>query len=190
MNISRRILGWSFGLLAVLSVGIGSYFYTQYSQKEYCIYEYNEKRDHDFILNLFKDKENWYWLVAEGSDFSPEYFLEHRASSKKPEHLGNETIKVIYAQGKPVGFTSYYQLKFYEGRIHFVAVDKQHRSKSYGFILTKYALEDLLKRGTKKISLVTRTTNIPAQTIYKKAGFKEGRVVNGFVYFDYYVKQD
>ncbi len=149
------------------------------------IYDFDEKRDTSFILDLFE--KDLYWLVAEGSDFSPEYMLKHRASSKNPEHIGNETIKVMYVGNQPVGFITYHKKKFYEGAIHFIDVSKEFRSQGYGLKLLNYGVKDLIARGVAKIGLVTRTSNYAAQAIYKKAGFTESWRTDGFVYFEYIV---
>lgn len=185
MNPAIKKYSIQFGIACILIASFlgGFYYYSHIPNTG--IYNFNERRDSAFILDIFK--KNWYWLIAEGSDFSPEHMLKYRASSKNPEDIGNETIKVLYDQKEPVGFVVYRKKKFYEGFIHFVAVDEKARSKGYGLQLVKYAVQDLIKQGMKKITLVTRTNNIPAQTIYKKAGFQETKIVNGFVYFAYYV---
>src|SRR5689334_21016841 len=53
---------------------------------------YDAARDRDFILKLFKD--NWYWLIPENSDFSPEYFLDNRAPTEAPTDRGKSNIAV------------------------------------------------------------------------------------------------
>lgn len=184
MMLKKRLLKRI--VLSFILVGVGFFGYRWYigSSRQSYMADFDYKRDASFILDIFKN--NWYWLIAEGSDFSPEYMLKHKASSRAPEHMGNETIKVMYVDGKPVGFVTYYSLKFYEARIHFVAVDQSCRSRGYGLALVRYALNELTKQGYKKISLVTRVNNYSAQAIYKKAGFKESHINNGFIYFNYY----
>jgi ribosomal protein S18 acetylase RimI-like enzyme len=170
------------GALVAILIGIGYYFIGQSSER---IVDFNQARDSAFILDLFK--KDWYWLVGEGSDFDPEYMLKYSASSKKPEDIGNQTIKVMFVDNKPVGFIAYHKKKFYEGVIHFIDINEDFRSKGYGQKLLKYAIADLKKHGVTKITLVTRTNNYPAQAIYKKAGFKEVWQTNGFVYFEHRV---
>ena len=169
------------GAVVTFLIGVGYHLLSPAER----IYDFNEKRDTAFILDLFE--KDLYWLVAEGSDFSPEYMLKHRASSKKSEHVGNEIIKVMYKGNTPVGFITYHKKKFYEGAIHFIDVAKEFRSKGYGLILLSYGVKDLIARGVAKIGLVTRTNNYSAQAIYKKAGFTESWRTDGFVYFEYVV---
>lgn len=192
-NASKK--GLLVGAIIAITLIIGGasgWFYLQYQQQNsnvgVTIRDFNYARDAQFILNIFKD--NMYWLVAEGSDFSPEHMLQHLAWSKEPHAMGKETIKVLYENGVPAGFTAYYKLNFYKGRLHFLAVDEKFRSKGYGFMLVQYALKELIAQGSKEITLVTRTNNISAQNTYRKAGFKEGRKTDdGFVYFNYMVAE-
>lgn len=180
-RISRiaKFLGLAIGLFGIL----GGFIY--YKTAYVALYDFNAKRDSAFILDVFN--RHWYWLIAEGSDFSPEYMLEHLASSKDPSDHGNEIIKVMYKGNTPVGFVIYYKKKFYQGVLHFVAVDDQFRSKGYGLQLVEYAVNDLISRGCTSITLVTRTENYAAQKIYLRAGFKETERTNRFVYYKYTV---
>jgi ribosomal protein S18 acetylase RimI-like enzyme len=171
-------------LCSILLIGgtIGAYFYYQQLPR---IVEFDEERDTPFILDIFKN--DWYWLVSEYStDFSPNYMLHYRASSKAPENLGNLTIKALYLKNQPVGFVAYYKKNFYEGMILFLALLKEFRSKGYAYKLLQDAMNDLKSRFVTKIRLVTRTVNYPAIKLYTRAGFKEtSRDDDGFVYFQY-----
>jgi ribosomal protein S18 acetylase RimI-like enzyme len=178
----NRWLKWSALGAMVIAVGGGVGYY------QYCcrtaIYDFVESRDKQFILDIFE--KNWYWLVSEYSlDFSPEYMMHNRASSRDPQHVGNLTIKVLYAGTEPVGFTAYFKPKFYEGRVLFLAVREEFRSKGYGSQLLNYAIEALKKQGVNKIDLVTRSTNYAAQSVYKKAGFVQTSDDGSFVWFAY-----
>jgi ribosomal protein S18 acetylase RimI-like enzyme len=53
--------------------------------------------------------------------------------------------------------------------------------------LMQFALDDMKRLGAKKISLVTRTSNLSAQKLYNRMGFKETYRDEGYVYFDYKV---
>lgn len=148
------------------------------------IYSFDEDRDTPFILDIFKN--DWHWLVSEYStDFSPEYMLHYHASSKAPEHVGNLIIKVLYIGNDFVGFTAYHKEKFYQCKVLFLAVRSEFRSKGYGKLLLKHAIDDLCSQGCTKIWLVTRTTNYPAMKVYRDSGFVETSRDNGFVYFEY-----
>jgi ribosomal protein S18 acetylase RimI-like enzyme len=175
ISLFKRIIVFSILLLTVA----GGYYFLKPTVR---IYDYNEQRDTSFILDIFQ--KDWYWLVAEGSDFSPEFMLHYQMSPEGPD-IGKEIIKVMYKGNDPVGFVTYRKKKFSIGDIHFLAVKEEFRSKGYGFSLLKYAIKDLLSRGCRMITLATRTNNYSGQKIYKKAGFKETQRTDGFVYFEY-----
>jgi ribosomal protein S18 acetylase RimI-like enzyme len=176
----KRAIISSIGIVAVL-VSMGYFLQPTVVH----IYDYDPIRDQAFILNIFKN--NWDWLVAAGSQFSPEYMLANRSSSQESGKIGDQIIKVMYEHDKPVGFVAYHKKNFYKCMLHFIAVDQNFRNKGYGLKLLQYAIRDMISWGCAEIILVTRTTNISAQTIYKKAGFKETSRQNGFVYFAYTV---
>ncbi len=94
--------------------------------------------------------------------------LKHRASSKNPEHVGNEIIKVMYKGNQPVGFITYHKKKFYEGAIHFIDVSKEFRSQGYGLKLLNYGVKDLITRGVAKIGLVTPRVIMQLKQFTKK----------------------
>ncbi len=164
-------------------VSVGTYYY--FSIPRGPIYEYNEARDTQLILDLFK--KNWYWLVS-SADYSPEFMLKHRAPSKNPLYIGRLKIKVLYEQDDFVGFAAYYMKTKDIGFVLFLAIQDELRSKGYGRLLMQHALDELAKMGAKKIRLVTRPTNVSAQKVYKVVGFYETSRDEEFVYFEYMVK--
>lgn len=52
------------------------------------------------------------------------------------------------------------------------AIDVEHQKQGYGSILLSHALEELKKENIKTLSLEVRESNIKAQRIYEKFGFK------------------
>jgi len=170
------------GVLVGICAGSLAYWYQNRSQDS--ILDFNPERDTAFILDSFK--RDWYWLV-EGDDYSPEYLLKYKASSQKPEHIGNVTIKVGYHDKKPVGFVVYFMKNFYLGDLRFIDLNPEFRSQGWAYKLLDYAVKDLIKRGAVKIELVTRTTNFSAQKLYTRYGFRESSRDGGFVYFEYLV---
>jgi len=176
-------------LLAVVS---GGYYWHQAShtsiqkQQQETISEFNQTRDLEPILELFKD--NWYWLIASKPYYSheyAEYFFTHRAPDRNPEHQGILQIDVLYEGDQFAGFTAYYLESQNVGDLLFVAVKKEFRGKQYGQKLTRHAIDALLRMGAQRVHLVTRTSNFAAQRIYKRAGFQETYRDNGYVYFEY-----
>lgn len=148
------------------------------------IVPFNYPRDHQFIHDIFEDDDNWYWLV-EGSkaDFSADEMMKTMSSSRGPGSEKNLIIKTLFVDGKHAGFLAYYMKNFYTGKIRFVYVDKELRGSGLGLKLVNYAVEDLASKGATKIALVTRSTNVPAQRIYTKAGFTLDPSPEGFAYF-------
>lgn len=172
---------WVASIAAVLAAFCGMYLYFSPAIR---IVPFDEKRDTQFIIDMFK--KHWYWLV-EGTEFSPEYMLKYRASGMDYSKIGDTTIYMLYEHRNPVGFVAYHLKSAKVGELHFLAVDESYRSKGYGSMLLKYAMHELEKRGVDRITLLTRTNNLPAQVTYIKAGFKETKRINGFVFFEYTV---
>ncbi len=142
---------------------------------------FDDKRDTQAILNIFKD--DWYWLVS-SDDYSPEFMLKNRAPNKDPRYFGKLNIRVLYDQDNFVGFICYYMKNFFIGQILFIDVKKEFRGKGFAQHLMKYAIADLKKQGATMITLVTRTSNLDAQRVYKKLGFTTMLEEDGFVYFE------
>jgi ribosomal protein S18 acetylase RimI-like enzyme len=189
-NLKKSVLYTSLFLLLVLS---SIFFYNRYyinylNYQDPNIYVYNELRDRDFILNMFKT--DWYWLVAENVvDFSPEYMLDNMASSNNPSSKGDLNIYLFLLDEKPVGFITYFVHKRYnykEGNIQVLAIDKNYRNKGIGKRLVKYAINDLRHRLLcDYIVISTRNINHAAIKCYTSLGFKPNIVDDGFVYFKY-----
>ncbi|NLM20350.1 MAG: ribosomal protein S18-alanine N-acetyltransferase [Peptococcaceae bacterium] len=63
-----------------------------------------------------------------------------------------------------------------EAHITNVAIWPGFRSKGWGEYLMRYVMQDLKKRGLVSITLEVRVSNIPAQKLYTKLGFKAAGV--------------
>ena len=185
---SKKKLRLFLGALFIIG-GLGfwiyqSSFYTTQFKELHGIIDFAYERDRDFILDIF-DK-NWYWLIDDASspNFSAEYMMRYLTTNSNPATAGRLTMKVLYEHNEPAGFNAYYLQHFYLGRIRFVAVREKFRSKGYGKKLVEYALNDLQSRGAAKVRLVTRTTNIPAQKVYKASSMHVSEEEGGFVWFE------
>ncbi|WP_330999830.1 ribosomal protein S18-alanine N-acetyltransferase [Archaeoglobus neptunius] len=66
------------------------------------------------------------------------------------------------------------------GKIIAFAVRKEFRRMGIGKILLGSAIKRLEGRGKKKIILEVRVSNIPAQELYKKFGFKVAEIIPGY----------
>lgn len=173
---------WRIGAaIFTMSLGAGIFYYLSIPRGP--IYDFDPARDTQDILQVFE--RDWYWLVS-SDDYSPEFMLKYRAPGRNPLYIGRLRIKVLRENDAFVGFTAYYMKTSDLGFLLFLAVDPEFRGKGYGDTLTRYALNDLIRMGTKRIRLVTRTDNIPAQKLYSRMGFREtSRDDEGFVYFEY-----
>jgi len=169
-------------IAAAILVGIGIFYYASINYGP--IYEFDEVRDTQKILQIFDD--DWYWLI-ESEDYSPEFMLKHRAPNKDPMYVGSLHIKVLREKNKLAGFTAYYLKKKGLYQVLFLAVNKNYRGKGYGEQLLRYALQDTKRLGAKKVRLVTRSANFPAQRLYKRVGFEQVDVREDgkFIYFEY-----
>ncbi|MGB8366855.1 MAG: GNAT family N-acetyltransferase [Candidatus Babeliales bacterium] len=168
------------GIIAAIIFGIFYYI----SGDGHPIYDFDETRDMQEILQIFDD--DWYWLI-ESEDYSPEFMLTHRAPNKDPMYVGSLHIKVLREKNKLAGFAAYYLKKKGLYQLLFLAVNKNFRGKGYGEQLLCYALKDAKKLGANQVRLVTRSTNFPAQRLYKRVGFKQVDVREDgkFIYFEY-----
>lgn len=162
-------------LLALLASGI---FYFQSRQSS--IVSYDAVRDKEFIQQMFADE--WYWFIPDNQKFS----LDELFSPDEFTIRQQQTIKIaINEQGKPVGFIVYFMPKFYQGQIRFLGVNKNFRGQGYSKLLLTHAIQDLFKRGAKKITLMTRLINEPARSLYEKMGFRETKRHD--LYIDYQI---
>ncbi len=139
------------------------------TQESIVAFDYNQ--DMSFIRAIFK--ENWYWLVGEGSHLDIEHTFKYRVPPSDPHQYNAVTIYIYKVQNQPRGFIAYYKDNVYKGRIWFIAVLEAYRSCGYGHKLMQVALNDLQQQGIRIVDLITRTNNIPAQKLYRRFGFKE-----------------
>lgn len=175
--------------LSILALGSGlSYYYVSHKTPAVLqpitqagISDYQEARDKEDILEMFVSDR--YWLLS-SNDYDPEFMLDYKAPSKDSMYVGKAHIKVLREKGKFVGFTLYYKNTITEGHILFVAVHKDFRGKGNAQKLVKYAFDDLVRLGAKRVWLLTRAENYPAQAVYKKMGFEVTEIdPDGYIYF-------
>ena len=168
--------------LASIGGGVFYYFYSTKKQVEQGpIYDFDDGRDTQDILNLFKEYR--YWLLA-SDDYSPEYALKHRSPKMNPLYAGKLIIKVLREQGKFVGFVAYWKESPLRGQLLFLSIRPELRGKRHSEKLMRYALDDMKNMGIKKVWLVTRTSNLAAQKVYNRMGYYETSRNNGYVYFE------
>jgi len=171
----------------VTAFGGGIWYYTSAARTP--IYDFEFTRDTEPILEMFK--KDWYWLDASHDQYAPEYIvykLKNRTPHINPLYTGSMRIKVLREQDQLVGFITYHKEAADSGRILYLGVKSEMRGKRYGEQLVHYAIDDLIRMGSKKIRLVTRTDNEAAQKLYKRVGFLETSRSDGFVNFEYMVR--
>ena len=145
------------------------------------ISDYQEARDKKDILEMFVTDR--YWLLS-SDDYDTEFMLDYKAPSKETAYVGKMRIKVLRENGKFAGFTTYYKTTVTEGHILFVAVHKDFRGKGNAKKLAQFAFDDLVRMGCKRVWLLTRAENYPAQAVYKKLGFEVTEVdPDGYIFF-------
>ncbi len=177
-SLLRRIVITS--TVAIISTLLTYFFVLPKPDLE--IKNYSDSRDREFIFDAFKKDE--YWLVTY-LGFPVDFMLNTMSPRPNdPEYYGKLNIRVLLLKDKPVGFTTYYKKKFYEGQLQFLYVDGQYRGKGYAKKLIEYVIQDLKKQGVSIVKLVTYTNNFAAMKVYTKMGFHESHRDEKLVYFE------
>lgn len=156
-------------VLSACFVVSGFVYYGQQSVSVNSFQEYVTVRHKSFCMKQFKDHQ---WLLF--ADPNPQF--DHILDTMSPniydlKHQGKMKIKVLYRNNEPTGFVTYYMQTQYQGKILFLAVDKNFHGTGCGRALMLHAIEELTKMGAKTIKLFTRNENIPAQKLYESLGF-------------------
>ena len=107
-----------------------------------------------------------YWLTG-NPNFSVEHFLDKLTPRQHdPKYYGKEQVVMLNLKGKTIGFGGYWMKNFYEGKVHFLYIDKAYRGRGYSIHLMKYMIKQLFEQGAKIIKLCTRVNNVPARRLY------------------------
>ena len=128
-----------------------------------------------------------YWLLS-SDDYSVDMLLDQKAPNDNPLYFGSAHIKVLHVDNQFAGFTVYYKKTPTTGQLLFLAIKKEFRNKGYAKKLGQHAVDELTKLGSTRVTLVTRTDNVNAQSVYKRLNFTETSRDDGFVYFTKSVK--
>jgi GNAT superfamily N-acetyltransferase len=177
-------------LYATVAAGIalsGSIYYYCHSHPSVTLIPFDYKRDFTDVMSIF-DK-NWHWLMPYApEEYDPNYLpyvFENLAPHGDPARKGKLIVKVVREAEHVIAFVAYYMKTKASGFLLFLAVDNAHRGKKYGEKLARYALSQMAAQGAKQVQLITRLTNVPAQSLYKKLNFKETVREGAFVYYTY-----
>ncbi len=182
-------MSWIKKLVLVIAVftGVGAgvfvyYKHPLFQRSQGPIYDFDESRDTQPILAIFKTDR--YWLLA-NPETSPEAMLKYRTPHPQdPFYTGKLYIKVLRENNQFIGFVTYYKETFKDWRLLFLAIKPEMRGKHYGEKLMEYAFADMKKLGATKVILTTRTENFRAQKLYTRLGFTEYARDDGYVHFE------
>lgn len=167
-------------LLICAGVGTSIWYYWRNTAH---LYEFNFARDKQDILDTFD--RDWYWLIPGDRDsFSPEFMLQYKAPSQNILWAGRLHINVLRKADRFIGFVAYYMKSPEIGFLNFVDVHPDFRSKGYAVQMGQAAVDDMIARGAKKLTGLTRPSNAGSRAMFKKLGFTEVREDETFVYME------
>ena len=181
MKITKRVLF----VLSVAVLGACAVYYWQHGTSAHAgeFRDYNPAEHKAFILQEFKN--NWRWLV-ETPDYDVVFtFDTHSPSKHEAKYFGTMNIKILYQEGKPVGFITYYMRTDSEGDILFVEVNEAFRGRKLAEKMVRYALDEMKKMGATTVKMLTYTGNVKAQKVYERIGFKEMYHDEGHIFYKY-----
>ena len=159
-----------FGILLAMSAGLG-WFVLQYAGGS-SIVDFDYQKDHMALREIFK--RDWDWLIPVGPDqYSLDLVIKYRAPQQNPLYAGRLTLKVMHDGNKLIGFVGYFMKNDREGFFNFLDVNPEYRGKGYAEQLARYAIDDMIKRGAQRITIVTYPHNVRALKLYTRLGFKE-----------------
>lgn len=181
MNVNKKWFARISLLFIFVLLSFGVWYFYRSPLSSGPIYEFNEQRDTQDILEVFE--RDRYWLLA-SEDYSPELMLAYRMPKMKDwRYVGKLHIKVLREHEQFIGFVAYYMKTVHEGLVLFISVNPAFRNQGYARKLLEYAVEDLKRIGARYVYLLTRTSNVQAIRLYDRVGFTEIFRDDGFVYF-------
>jgi ribosomal protein S18 acetylase RimI-like enzyme len=136
------------------------------------VVDYDYSKDYQGMQEIFK--RDWDWLIPVGPDqYSLDLVLKYRAPQQNPLYAGRLKLKVMRDGDKLIGFVGYYMKNDQEGFFNFLDVNPAYRGKGYAEKLANYAINDMISKGARRITLVTYPHNFRALKLYHRLGFKE-----------------
>ena len=162
-------------IVILLALAGGGVYYSliesPVSSNEFYVAPYDKARDRAFIFDEFK--AHWS-LLQMNATYDIDFMLEKKApNTREPLYYGKMPTMMLCHDNKPVGFITYYMRTPYQGEILFLDIANEYQGKKLGEKLLTHAFADLKKQGAKIVKLFTRSTNFPAQKLYKRVGFVE-----------------
>jgi len=126
------------------------------------------KKDLDGLNNLFS--EWWAKKRYKVKSIKPKYFKQFIKNSRLICLYDNE--KIIGA----VTVTKIYKISGLNCSIEHLIIDKNYRGRGLSKQLMKFAIDLAKKQSAKRIFLTCDKNNAIGNTLYKKMGFKLGKV--------------
>lgn len=95
-----------------------------------------------------------------------------KESIQKLTTTDNAVAKVAIADGKAIGYYSFYQI-LDEADVNNIAVDSAWQNKGVGSALMLDMIDECKHRGIASITLEVGANNVVAQKLYEKVGFRQ-----------------
>lgn len=148
---------------------------------------YIDARDREDVIKVFTD--NYYLLNCNPYEWAlPEFLSQLDAETRPDSERPYNTLRFsVYRKGgKTIGFVAYNLLieNMREGKLLYLAVDKDARGQGVGSALIKEAIRQLRAHGAQLIKVVTTTNNKITQKLYPAIGFKEVSRDLEYVYYE------
>ncbi len=167
MSIKKH---WFLRTIILLSLSIASGCFLSRSE-EPSIVDFDLKRDKKALMEIFE--RDWHWLIPGDRDsFSPELMMEYKAPMQNPLYAGRLQLKVMRERDTIIGFVAWYMMDRETGFLNFLDVNPEYRGKGYAEKLLRYAMDDMIKKGAKKLTMVTWPHNTRARKLYDRLGWK------------------
>ncbi len=150
------------------------------------IIEFDINRDGKDIMAIYE--RDWDWLIpGDRNSFSPELMMAYRAPQQNPMYAGRLKIKVMRDENdKLIGFVAWFMKNADVGFLNFLDVNPEYRGKGYAEKLVRYAMDQMIKGGAKKLTMVTYTHNARARKFYNRIGWRETGIEGKQVHLVYY----
>lgn len=172
LNIKKILI-----IALAITFGIGVYYSPEIYSLWPNIETFNPSRDSYAIADIIQRDVYWFFNEPLKEPFREKHLIPYFFSK-------NYKFYVLRVRNKTVGFIIYKKIDPFTGNISLIGVQKEYRKYHYGEKLLNFAIKDLFNDGCSKIKLYTRTSNIAAQRLYLKTGFKEVSQENGYVFFE------
>ncbi len=180
-HLSKKRISIVLGVLVVGALaGTSVWYYWQHTPH---LYEFELVRDKKDILDVFD--RDWYWLIPGDRDsFSPELMMQYKAPQQNIMWAGRLSIKVLRKEDQFIGFVAYFMKTTEHGFLNFVDVHPDFRGKAYAHQMAQAAVNDMIARGAKKLTGITRPSNVRSRAMFKRLGFTEVREDETFVFME------